>query len=794
MLDHPAMKTRIQKLSLFTTALAAGLLLAAIPAKAINFPGNGDGGFGGDIGHGTLTLTDDGTNIYGTMICGNGGNMYNTLVIYVDTGAGGGFSDTSSFNDQNDALRIGISGVSGSGRSLLTFTNGFAPQYAVALCPANGQNFGGIWQLASGGNNSLNYITSVGLTPVNTTSGPFTFTIPDSAIGLANGTPATIKLLGTYISTSAYRSTEAIAGNVYGLFGQGWSAFDQTAFATYSFAAPTAPSYPVTFSVDMTAQIASGAFNPANGDTVYAAGTFQTNAWSGFPLSPTLANTNIYTGVYPDYNPTNTAEQFKFNFYSVANAGTTWESVDNRPFTLQSPGVTNALVYFDDVFPTPSATTNYLTFSIDMGPQLYLGNFNPGNGDTIQVLGTLESPKWTAGGFILTNNPASSTPNIYSGTIGDGNYPGSFENYKFAIVTTSNATNYESVNNHDFFTPAGSQTFALAYFDGVSNIYATPITFQVDMTAPLATGTFNPANGDTVTAAGTFQTNQWTPGIFVLTNNPGAASSNIYSGTYIDENQPGTGEQYKFQIVSGGTPAYESIGNRDFLLGSTAQTLPVVYWNNEDPNNVLLVPTTVTFTVDMTGAVDIFGNPFNSATDDVLINGYFTTPAWYSWTDPLLGDLDYTEYLLNNNPVGSQLYTGTFTMPAGSPLEVIYKYGIVHNAGGPDNTNADNEAGVNLNHTRYIRTTGTYNFPVDIFGMQQTNLPAATESSFGELVIGQPAGGQLPVTWLGRPGVHLQYKTNLLDSAWTDLNATDGTSSNGWPQTIRSAYFRLVNP
>ncbi len=780
-------------------ALAAGAVLLCGPqALAINFAGNGNTGFGGDIGNGVLTLTDDGTNIHGSITAGQGGNMYNTLVIYVDTGAGGGFSDTSSFNDQNDALRIGISGVSGQGRSLLTFTNGFAPQYAIALGP-NTASFGGVWQLASGNGNSLNYVTSANLSPTGTSAGnPFTFSFPASALGLTAGSQHTIKLLGTYISSSAYRSTEAIAGNVFGVYGQGWSAFLQTAYANYTFAQATTPSYPVTFQVDMSAQIASGAFNPNNGDTVYAAGSFQTNAWSGFQLSPSSGNTNIYVGTYQDQDPLGTGEQFKFKFNSVANANSTWEGVDNRPFTLAT-SQTLAVVYFDDVYPTPSATTNNLQFSIDMGPQIYLGHFNPANGDTIQVLGTVENPKWTAGGFILTNNPTSSASNIYSGGIADGNYPGSYENYKFVIVPgAGGGNNYESGNNRIFFTPtapASPYVFPLAYFNGVSNVYATPITFQVDMTAPLAAGSFNPGNGDTVTAAGTFQTNTWTAGIFLLTNNPTGTNPNLYVGTYIDHNQPGTGEQYKFQIVSGGTTTWESVGNHTFLLGSTAQTLPALYWNGVDPKNILLTPTTVTFTVNMTNAVDVFGNPFDPVNDLVMVDGDFSNPQWpvmNNATDPLISS-DYGTNVLANNPVGSLLYSGTFTIPAGNPLQVTYKYGIYHYTSSI-NTNVDNEAGFALNHTRWIRADGSYTFPLDKFGIQRTNLSAAAEISFGNLAIWPAAGGHLPITWLGRPGVHLQYKTNLVGGAWQDLNATDGTSSNSWSQTAAPAFFRLVNP
>lgn len=785
------MKTPLQNLIPLAALIASGLLLTAHPAKAVNYAGNGDTSFGGDIGNGTLSLTDDGTNIYGSLVVGNGNNMYNALVIYVDTGAGGGFNTTTNFNDQNDSLRIGISGVSGSGRSVMTFTNGFAPQYAIALGPQTA-SFGGLWKLANGGNNSLIYVNSANLNPVGTTSGPFTFSIQATDLGLTNNTLSSIKIFGTYISNSGYRSSEAIAGNAAG--SAGWNPFTQTAFATYNFAAPPAPSYPVTFQVDMTAKITSGDFDPNAGDTVYATGTFQTNAWSGqaFPLSPTVGNTNIYTGTYADFNPAGTAEFFKFNYVHLANASTNFEGVDNRPFTQQANAQTLPLVYFDNLFPSPSATTNNVTFSIDMTTAKFFGTFDPNAGDEIQVLGTFENPKWTIGGLILTNDPTSLQSNIYSGTIADGNYPGTFENYKFVVHKTGGDT-YESGNNRIFYTPTNAGVLPLAYFNNIFSIYSIPVTFQVDMTVPLLTGEFNPSgNGDTVSAAGTFQTNQWTAGAFTLA--PSDANPNIYIGTYVDYHAPGTGEQFKFQINpagNGASASWESVNNRTFTLSANAQTNPVVFWNNLNTNQVTLQATTIKFTVNMDNAVDVFGNPFDPGNDRVLVNGDFVTPTWpVNWTDPAI-DSDYGAYFLANDPSGSPFYTGTFIVPAGHSLEVQYKYGIFHNTSAI-NTNADNEASAYLNHTRYIRAMGSYNFPTDIFGIQQTNLPAATEPAFGNLAIGSPAAGIVPITWLGLPSVHLQTSTNLTNPVWQDQTDTTGLSATNWPMTSGAQFFRLI--
>ena len=196
--------------------------------RADQYHGNGNTGFDGAIGNGTLTLTDDGTNISGTLTVG--GSMNDVLVLYIQTGPGG-FADTSGFDDQNDYCRQAISGVSASGRSLLTFASSFQPNYALALAPT-AAGFGGLWQLANGGNNSLVYLAGVNLAPLNN-SGPYTFSFPASLIGLVPGVRFTIQVFGTYVSNTGYRSTEAIAGNLTG--SQGWNPFTQTAYANYTF-------------------------------------------------------------------------------------------------------------------------------------------------------------------------------------------------------------------------------------------------------------------------------------------------------------------------------------------------------------------------------------------------------------------------------------------------------------------------------------------------------------------------------------------------------------------------------
>jgi hypothetical protein len=211
--------------------LATSLIFVSVSSPAATYSGNGNSGFGGPIGLGSLTLTDNGTTVFGTV--NKGPNGFNdVLVLYIDS-TSGGFTDTSGFGDGSDGLRRAMSGFDGGGnRSLLTFTAGFQPEFAIALGPAS-DNFGGLWQLANGGANSLPFISSVNLNPTGNNNSPtYTFSFNVSQIGMAPNAGGTFTLFGTYISDSGFRSDEAEAGNDVGA--QGWNPFLQTAFVAYT--------------------------------------------------------------------------------------------------------------------------------------------------------------------------------------------------------------------------------------------------------------------------------------------------------------------------------------------------------------------------------------------------------------------------------------------------------------------------------------------------------------------------------------------------------------------------------
>ena len=203
--------------------------ISTLAMSQTNFPGNGKSGFGGTVGNGSISVSDNETTV--TFVLNRGaGNFTNALVIFIDSKAGG-FSTTSGFLDQADGLRKAISGLDGTKRSALTFPEGFTPDYAIAF----DKDFGGLWTLQNG--TSHTYITSTNLAPTNSeTSATYTVTATKADLGITGG--VTFKFLATYISNTGYRSNEAVGDMMTG-FTEGWVNQTITTFNTYN--SPTLP-------------------------------------------------------------------------------------------------------------------------------------------------------------------------------------------------------------------------------------------------------------------------------------------------------------------------------------------------------------------------------------------------------------------------------------------------------------------------------------------------------------------------------------------------------------------------
>lgn len=186
----------------------AGLSGVAVAATSQTYNGNGAAGFGGPIGNGALTVTDNGGGILNFSLATGVPFSSNSLVLYFDTQPGG-VNDTSTLTDNGDGGRIAISGANSSNtpptRTLATFPAGFGADYAMSVEPGV---FAGLFNLSTP--NNFGFIGSGNLAGSGT--GPYTFSIKRSDIGLGANDP--FSFVGTLISTTAFRSNETIGSSV----------------------------------------------------------------------------------------------------------------------------------------------------------------------------------------------------------------------------------------------------------------------------------------------------------------------------------------------------------------------------------------------------------------------------------------------------------------------------------------------------------------------------------------------------------------------------------------------------
>jgi hypothetical protein len=545
----------------------------------------------------------------------------------------------------------------------------------------------------------------------------------------------------------------------------------------------------VTFQVDMT----NAGIDPTT-QTVSAHGSF--DGWgAGIALTNDLSSTNqyLYTGT------ASVAANGSVMEYKYVGSTAGWESIpkgNNRLATLPATSGASLMlpkVYYAD---NGSPISVDVTFQVDMAQQINVGAFDP-NSSTIWPKGTFNGwGTWDA----MTNNPTILrtnqnglvTSNVYVNTYTVTASPGETMDFKFFIDTGSRyetpavGTGDPSDNNNRFInlTEGPTQAFPLVFFSDLpyAPVATNDVTFQVDMTAQVLAGNFDPAVG-TVELRGVF--NNWGPpnGSQILcTNDLTAPNTNIYKTVVSVANGIGALQGYKFW-ASG--PGWESSSDRSFsIIDGKTQILPVVYFSNIDPSDLLPADTLVTFRVNMTNAVQYpSGTPFDSGVNGVWFNGDCLTNGWYTswgamWPETQLFD-DGTH---GDAIAGDKIYTAQYLVPKGRTVRVQYKYGI---------DSSDNEAASGSDHVRYIRSVGTYVMPFDTFGSIANNEPAP---GFGNLKIGPPSGGHVLISWLGRPGVYLQSISSLTGGVWQDHLATEGLSSTNYPVGTAPLFFRVIKP
>jgi len=423
-----------------------------------------------------------------------------------------------------------------------------------------------------------------------------------------------------------------------------------------------------------------------------------------------------------------------------------------------------------------NAIASLVTFQVNLAYQIT--NDSPTfdtSLDTVEVRGSFYD-SWNSGLALVRVGSTTIYTNTFDITTTS---PGDLIEFKYHTYGMDD--NWENLQGY-IYTNDGNRAFVFSgspqavtpvYFNDVWG-GTIPLTLQVDMGPQVIVGNFDPSV-DTVEARGSWD--GFSNGV-TLTNDPTSANTNLYSMTFdVTYPAPGGLGAYKFHYY-GSQDVYEPRDNRFLIISNVPTKMPVVFFNDLNTNDLLFVDTLVTFTVNMTNAMDINGyvfNPGNPNYDTVYLNGDFF--GWWPW-----GYFPSSQYQLY--PVGtSEVYTNTFLIPKGNPVALTYKYAInEYGYYAPDT-----EAPFKVNHLRYVRHTGSTVLPMDMFGIQ------LIEPLVGALNINRQANKQVKVTWNGHVGIHLQTSTNLM-SGWRDLPETEAMTSTNYPGTNGTTFFRLIKP
>ncbi|MEY4118812.1 MAG: hypothetical protein RLZZ116_2140 [Planctomycetota bacterium] len=179
---------------------------------SITVAGNGNTGFGGPIGAGSLAISAAGANVSFTLTRGTG-NFSDALVLYFDSKTGG-FASTANFTDApvGDYLRRAISGLAGSARSTVNFPAGFTADFAIALSPS--ASFAGLWALAENGAHT--FVAGANLAPASSVNAAsYTFAVARTDLGITGTANADFRMVGTYLNAdNAFRSNEGFGNGL----------------------------------------------------------------------------------------------------------------------------------------------------------------------------------------------------------------------------------------------------------------------------------------------------------------------------------------------------------------------------------------------------------------------------------------------------------------------------------------------------------------------------------------------------------------------------------------------------
>ena len=333
----------------------------------------------------------------------------------------------------------------------------------------------------------------------------------------------------------------------------------------------------ITFGVNMSVQASLGVFDP-DADTVFVAGD-PINGWSttASELTRSSKDANIWEGTFDVPGAEGAAAQYKFLMTTAA--ATIWEGAvgtgggtGNRTFTLPATDQALPVVYFNNVTGS-NVVTSQVTFQVDMSIQIALGNFDRESG-TVNLAGEFNA--WNASALALTNSLSNS--NVWFGVVTLSGAADTTVSYKFVINGSSWEGNVGvgGSQNRMLTLKSTDQVLPVVYFNNLAVLPGViPLSFEVDMSAQIALGTFDPEAGTMSVAGDTL--NNWSATASALSRS--ATETNVWTGTFDLTSAPGAVILYKFVMNDGAT--WERIENRPYTIASTnAQTIPRAYFNN----------------------------------------------------------------------------------------------------------------------------------------------------------------------------------------------------------------------
>ncbi len=508
----------------------------------------------------------------------------------------------------------------------------------------------------------------------------------------------------------------------------------------------------VTFQVRMSVQMRRGNFIPP-GDTVWIKGSFD-----GWGAGAKLTFTGVDSMARVTLSrPTNDTVNYKF--FKTARGGVDWEGDPNRRHIVSAGAQTVAPVWFNrDSVITTSVSVR---FQVNMRVKMLEGTFRPDLGDSVRVPGSHNG--WSTSSPSLTKNP---TDSIY--TLNATADQGSTISYKF-FKTARGGIDWEGDPNRSFTVPTGGGNIPVTFFDRDS-VVNTPVTatirWQVDMTAFLQLGWFQPTNKDTMEVRGGM--NGWggAPRI-ILSRDPLTTATYFANASY--SGTSGDLLQYKYfiDLDSAGAvtrfpgwnddrdghnyehPYNRGDGNQQFTVNSSGNITPGPwYYSGINPRGVLLNTTDtvfVTYKVNM-GPAKRAAVPFVPATDTVKI--VLQDKLQNAAQLKSQGTYPYVVKAVPQVGGGDSLYQVTVRMVGKAHYGLLYSWRFTK-MGGTEESEGAGLGTQNGYRTRYIQPLSANTFPRNYTAPQDTwlkNPPLPAETAPFTTDVKQDGNG-IPVVY-----------------------------------------------